>query len=76
MADHHVPTIDEIEAKKRNAHYETTKRLSDLDVEAKAIQERLQSIQQEMQRIQMDYTIQDARYDAQIELLKALEKKE
>jgi len=70
-----IPTIEQLEQKKQEAHYRTSKHLGELNDEAARLQARLQQIQTEAQQVQEAYRIEDARYDAQIELLKALEEK-
>ena len=70
-----IPTINELERKKQEAHYRTSKQLGELNDEAARLQTRLQQIQAEVQQAQETYRLEDARYDAQIELLKALEEK-
>ena len=70
-----IPTIEQLEQLRKSAHYQTSKKLGELNDEATRIQARLQQIQTEAQQVQDAYRIEDARYDAQIELLKALEEK-
>ncbi|MBK8035285.1 MAG: hypothetical protein IPK17_38435 [Chloroflexi bacterium] len=70
-----IPTIEQLEQQKQSAHYRTSKRLGELNDEAARLQTRLQQIQTEGQQVQDAYRIEDARYDAQIELLKELEAK-
>lgn len=70
-----IPTIQQLEQQQRDAHYAFSKKMSDLNDEAVELQNRLQEIQAEAQQIQQQHVIDDAKWDAQIELLKALEAK-
>lgn len=70
-----IPTIEQLEQQKRNAHYELSVKLGALNDEAQLLQTRLQSIQAEAQQLQQTHVIEEAKRDAQIELLKALEEK-
>jgi hypothetical protein len=68
-----IPTIEQLEQQKRDAHYALSNKLGALNDEMQKIQARLKEIQDEAQELQSNHVVEDAKRDAQIELLTALE---
>lgn len=68
-----IPTIEQLEQQKRDAHYALSTKLGALNDEAQKIQTRLKGIQDEAQWLQNNHVVEEAKRDAQIELLTAME---